>query len=189
MRDDGQGEQVPPCPSDRIELAGLTLQRKTVADAERVARAVAENLSHLGPWMAWAVPEAATSAVQRERLASAKERWQEGTEYGYLLLARDTDRLLGMCGLHRRVGPGGLELGYWLTEAAVGHGHVASAAQALTTAGLALPDVDRVEIHCDEANVCSQAVPRRLGYRLDRIEADDIKAPAEFGRSMVWIFP
>jgi len=49
--------------------------------------------------------------------------------------------------------------------------------------------VDRVEIPCDEANVRSQAVPRRLGYRLDRIEADDIKAPAEFGRSMVWIFP
>jgi len=46
-----------------------------------------------------------------------------------------------------------------------------------------------VEIHCDKANVRSQAVPRRLGYHLDRIEADDIKAPAEIGRSMVWIFP
>lgn len=165
------------------------MQRETVADAERVARAVADNLSHLGPWMDWAVPEAAASAVQRERIASAMEHWQDGTEYGYLLLARDSDELLGMCGLHRRVGPGGIELGYWLTETAVGHGHVTSAAQALTTAALALPGIDRVEIHCDEANVRSQAVPRRLGYRLDRIEVDGIEAPAEIGRSMIWIFP
>ncbi len=45
MRREGQGEQVVLSPSERIELAGLTLQRETVADAERVARAVAENLS------------------------------------------------------------------------------------------------------------------------------------------------
>ena len=44
-----------------------------------------------------------------------------------------------------------------------------------------------MEIHCDEANVRSAAVPRRLGYRLDRIEDDEVTAPAETGRSMVWI--
>lgn len=175
-------------PAERIELRGLILQRETVADAERVATAVADNLSHLTPWMAWAVPEASAVSFQRERLTSAMKRWQDGTDYGYLLWARDSDELLGMCGLHRRIGPGGIELGYWLTVAAVGHGHITSAAQALTIAGLALPGVDRVEIHCDEANVRSQAVPRRLGYRLDRIEADDIAAPAETGWSMIWIF-
>lgn len=125
LRREGQGERVPRSPAERIELPGLVLQRQTVADAERVARAVADNLSHLGPWMAWAVPEAAARSVQRERLASSMERWHDGTEYVYLLLARDSDGLLGMCGLHRRVGPGGIELGYWLIKAAVGHGHVA----------------------------------------------------------------
>lgn len=189
MRREGQGERVPRSPAERIELNRLILQRETVADAERVARAVADNLGHLKPWMAWAVPEAAASAVQRARLGSSMGRWQGGTEYGYLLLAPDSDELIGMCGLHRRIGRGGIELGYWLTEAAVRHGYASSAAQALTTAGLALPDVDRVEIHCDEANARSQAVPRRLGYRLDRIETDDIEAPAEIGRSMIWIFP
>ncbi|MDQ4102422.1 MAG: GNAT family N-acetyltransferase [Actinomycetota bacterium] len=92
---------MPLHPAERIELRGLVLQRETVADAERVARAVADNLSHLAPWMAWAVPEASASSVQRERLAAAMKRWQDGTEYGYLLLARDSDELLGMCGLHR----------------------------------------------------------------------------------------
>jgi putative transposase len=27
---------------------------------------------------------------------------------------------------------------------------------------------------------------QRLGYRLDRVEADDVEAPAELGQSMVW---
>ena len=44
-----------------------------------------------------------------------------------------------------------------------------------------------MEIHCDEANVRSAAVPRRLGYRLDRIEDDDVTAPGEIGRSMIWV--
>jgi hypothetical protein len=54
---------------------------------------------------------------------------------------------------------------------------------------LGLRDVDQVEIHCDAANLRSQLVPRRLGYRLDRIEVKEIKAPAASGRSMIWIYP
>ncbi|MEZ0096298.1 hypothetical protein [Streptacidiphilus sp. EB129] len=49
----------------------------------------------------------------------------------------------------------------------------------------------RERFHCalrwPQANVRSAAVPRRLGYRLDRIEGDGVKAPAESGRGMVWI--
>jgi RimJ/RimL family protein N-acetyltransferase len=44
-----------------------------------------------------------------------------------------------------------------------------------------------VEIHCDEANVRSAAVPRRLGYRLDRVEDGDRTAPADTGRRMIWV--
>jgi hypothetical protein len=52
--------------------------------------------------------------------------------------------------------------------------------------GMALPGVDRVEIHSDKANVRSAAVPRRLGYRLDRVEPRPVSAPAESGLLMVW---
>jgi RimJ/RimL family protein N-acetyltransferase len=43
----------------------------------------------------------------------------------------------------------------------------------LTEVALSLRDVDRIEIHVDEANKASAAIPRRLGYRLDRIEPED----------------
>ena len=40
-------------------------------------------------------------------------------------------------------------------------------------------------MHCDEANV-SSAVPRRLGFTLERIEDKPILAPGELGRAMIW---
>jgi RimJ/RimL family protein N-acetyltransferase len=47
--------------------------------------------------------------------------------------------------------------------------------------------VRRVEIHCDEANTASAAIPRKLGYRLDRVIAHEPEAPGESGRRMIWV--
>jgi RimJ/RimL family protein N-acetyltransferase len=52
---------------------------------------------------------------------------------------------------------------------------------------LSLPGVTRVEIRCDVANLASASVPRRLGYRLDRVVDDRVTAPGETGRLMVWV--
>jgi RimJ/RimL family protein N-acetyltransferase len=139
--------------------------------------------------MPWALPEAATSSAQRARLAKAEDLWSSGSDFTYLLLPRDNSRLLGVLGLHRRVGPHAIELGYWLAHDALGHGYATRAAEALTTAALNLADVRRVEIRCDEANLRSQRIPQRLGYHLDRVEEDEATAAAEIGRSMIWIFP
>jgi RimJ/RimL family protein N-acetyltransferase len=176
-------------PPVRIDIDGLVLRRERRGDEVVVAQAVAANLEHLRPWMPWAVPEAATVQAQRERVINVEQWWDEGSLYNFLLLDEPEQSLLGVFGLHRRIGPGGLELGYWLDRRATGHGYATAAAQALTDAALRLDDVSRVEIHCDEANERSQRVPNRLGYRLDRIEADTIEAPAEVGRSMIWVYP
>ncbi len=61
------------------------------------------------------------------------------------------------------------------------------AAGLLTAAALALDGIDRAEIHCDQANERSAAVPARLGYRLDRIEPDEVRTPGESGHSMIWV--
>lgn len=95
--------------------------------------------------------------------------------------------VLGAIGLHDRLGPHAVEIGYWCHAAHTGRGVITRAAGTLTRTALALPDIDRVEIHCDEANVRSAAVPRRLGYRLDRIEPSEVRAPAETGRRMFWV--
>jgi RimJ/RimL family protein N-acetyltransferase len=176
-------------PPDLIGLDQLLLRRERLGDADLVARTVSENLDHLSPWMPWAVPAAATPTAQRERLVRVEQSWEDGTDYTFLLLDQPESVLLGIFGLHRRIGPAAVELGYWLSGDAVGKGYASLAAGALTEAALGFPDVARVEIHCDQANHRSQRIPQRLGYRLDRIEPDQIEAPAEVGRSMIWIFP
>jgi RimJ/RimL family protein N-acetyltransferase len=174
-------------PPERIELPSLVLRRERLGDEGLVSDAVRANLDHLHPWMPWATPQAATSAAQRERLRLVEEWWEAGTDFSYLLLDSGETELLGIFGLHRRIGPRAIELGYWLARRAVGHGHASAAAEALTLAALEVADFDRIEIHCDEANLRSQRIPERLGYTLDRVEEDEVEAPAELGRSMIWV--
>jgi RimJ/RimL family protein N-acetyltransferase len=85
------------------------------------------------------------------------------------------------------VAEGGIEIGYWIDVRYAGRGLGTEAARTLTGVALALPGVTRAEIHCDEANQASAAIPRKLGYRLDRIDPHEPEAPGEQGRRMVWV--
>jgi RimJ/RimL family protein N-acetyltransferase len=174
-------------PPERIELGDLLLRPYTLADAPALTRAINENLEHLRPWMPWATAER-TPDDERPFLEHALEGWKKETEFVYGIWLGDPEELIGGCGLHARRGPGVLEIGYWIAKRHEGKGYVRRTAQALTETALALPGIERVEIRCDEANVRSAAIPRSLGYRLDRVEEDGVNAPGESGRGMVWVF-
>jgi RimJ/RimL family protein N-acetyltransferase len=165
-------------PPERIDLDGVVLRRLRPADATLVAESIAANLTWLSPWMVWAVPLAGTVEEQRRRIPSAVAQWDEGASFQYLAVHPQTGAHLGTFGLERRIGPGAIEIGYWLAEDATGRGHATVAVRALTEVALGLTDIDRVEIHHDRANERSGRIPKRLGYRLDRIEAD----------CMIWIY-
>jgi RimJ/RimL family protein N-acetyltransferase len=66
---------------------------------------------------------------------------------------------------------------------------MSAAARAVADAAAALPDVSRVEIHTDEANVRSAAIPRKLGFRLDRVDRVTPEALACIGRMQIWVKP
>jgi RimJ/RimL family protein N-acetyltransferase len=176
-------------PPARIELAdGIGLQRHHPAHAPGFVAAIAASMDELVAWMPWASPASVDVEAQRRRMEEAVARWDSGIERSYTLLSPGGE-VIGSVGLHDRVGPGALEIGYWLHTAWTGRGVMTSAVGAVTAAGLAVAGIGRIEIHCDEANVRSAAIPARLGYRLDRVEDDAVQAPAETGRSMVWVFP
>lgn len=172
-----------------IPTGAITLRRERLADVDLVSSTVLASLDHLRPWMPWATPEAATVTAQRERIIRVEQWWDSGSDFTFLLLDAAQTRMLGHFGLHSRIGPNAIEMGYWLTPDATGHGYATSAAGALTKAALEHLGVARIEIHCDAANIPSQRIPQRLDYRLDRVEDEEIEAPAEVGRSMIWIFP
>jgi RimJ/RimL family protein N-acetyltransferase len=163
-------------------------------DAGQIASAVGESLDHLRPWMPWATREAAEQRTQLARIIEANELWQGGTDYIYAIFAtegpggEEEGDLVGTIGLHSRAGEGALEIGYWIAAAQTRRGYGTAAARAATSAAVALPGIRQVEIHCDEANVASAAIPRKLGYRLDRIEAHEPEAPGERGRRLIWVW-
>jgi RimJ/RimL family protein N-acetyltransferase len=165
---------------------GFHLRHFTVDDAAAVATAVGESLDHLRPWMPWADEESARTDFQRERLRKQPNQAARGEEWQYGLFDRDESGLLGSFGLMTRRGPGTIEIGYWVHVAAGGRGLATRAAAALTEAAFAEDGVTRVYICCDEANDRSAAIPRKLGFRLLRVESRAPEAPGEHGRLMMW---
>jgi RimJ/RimL family protein N-acetyltransferase len=173
-------------PPERIDLPAVdaVARRHQLDDLDALQQAIEESRDHLRPWMFWADQ---TRDETASFLRGSVDKWDFGEEFTYLLLTPTGDRVLGGAGLHPRLGPDALEIGYWLRADATGRGLMTAAAAALTNAAFALDGIERVEIHCDEANVRSAAVPRRLGYRLVSIDDRPIAAPAERGRMMTWV--
>ena len=150
--------------------------------------AIASSYEQLHQWMPWAqIPPTEESVLAF--LEPAVEQFGGDASSDYAITLPTTGRYVGGCGLIPRIGPGATEIGYWVDVRFGGRGIATEAAGLLTAAGLDLDGVDRVEIHCDPANTRSAAIPRRLGYRLDRIESDEIVTPGETGRSMIWVTP
>ena len=175
-------------PPECIETDRLVLRRESVHDAAVVADAIARNRARLLPWMRWVTDQATEVTTQVARIAEAGEQWASGQTFDFGIFDPSDGSFMGKIGMHRRIGPRGIELGYWLDADAEGRGVMTEATAALTKVALELDDIDRVEIHCDEANLRSQAVPKRLGFVLDRVENRPIAAASETGRHMVWVY-
>jgi RimJ/RimL family protein N-acetyltransferase len=170
-------------PAEELSHETVTLRRWRAADADLVYRLVTESAEHLRPWMTWAAdytPQAAADYV-----AACELEWEAGTAFGYLISEKGEP--VGSSGLMGRIGPGGLEIGYWVHPDRTGRGIATSAAAALTEAAFGLPGIGRVEIMHDLSNAASGQIPRKLGYaRVGTIAGRFPRAPGECGTSVVW---
>lgn len=187
MRAKPSGAFVPGvAPPEKVDLGDLLVRRFAPDDLMARFEAVTKSYPTLHQWMEWA-SEPITLEQLRTRAEAMEVSWPDpdGT-CGYGIFSLD-GAVLGAIGLHDSIGPNALEMGYWCESEHVGRGIITRSAGALTDIALALPGIERVEIHCDEANRRSQAVPKRLGYRLDRVERRPVRAAVDSGLSMVWI--
>ncbi len=169
-------------PDELIEHGPVTLRRYREDDVDAVFAAVTESLDHLSPWMPWAAGYTRQSA--EEYLDGSVRNWEDGTEYNYAILAGGA--LAGSVGLMARIGPGGLEIGYWVHRDWTGRGLATAAAAALVGQAFGLPGVDRVVIMHDELNVASGKIPRKLGFTEIERRPLDPPAAAGTGFGVVW---
>ena len=169
-----------------VEHDGLVLRRWTEDDTETVAALVAANIEHLRPYMPWIAFEPLSTDDRRALERDWEEKWLAG---GDVILGIFEDGVaVGSTGLHRRIGTGGLEIGYWVHVDHLGKGIARRASAGLTTAAFTRPEIDRVEIRHDISNAYSRGVPSALGFTLIGRDAPnrDTKAPAETGVDLVW---
>jgi ribosomal-protein-serine acetyltransferase len=170
-------------PPARVLIGDLVLERWSIDDLDSLLVAITANLEHLRPWMPWAADHGRESVT--EFLSQSEAGWECGARFEYAIRNLH-DTLLGSAGLMGRIGPGGLEIGYWVDARHTGRGIATLTAAALSEMGLALSTVERVEIHHDEANAASGAIPKRLGFsRVGAVQAQP-KAPGESGRDILW---
>lgn len=171
-------------PAERLVRGELVLRRWRRTDARALGAAVGESLDHLRPWMPWAANEPLPAAERQALLARWDRAWDVGDELSYgMFVAR---RVVGACSLMRRIGAGGMEIGYWVHSGHLRRGYASTAAAALTDVAFSLPDITRVEIRHDLANLPSSRVPPKLGFQLVGDEPDEVSAPGEVGMSRIW---
>jgi ribosomal-protein-serine acetyltransferase len=168
---------------ETVESDRLVLRGWRSADAEALHALVAANRDHLRPWMAWA-EEPATAEQNRSLFTGWDATRLAGGEAVYGLFL--DGEAVGGTGLHPRLGPGGLEIGYWVAAAWTRRGLATEAAAALTTTALAYPGIDHVEIHHDRANRASAGIPRALGFTYIGDQPREPVAPSEVGYQSVW---
>lgn len=163
---------------------GLLLRRWVPDDAPLLARAVSESIDHLRPWMGWVKQEPLPLTRRKEMLEAWQQEWLRGGDavMGVFL----SGHVAGSCGVHQRVGRGGLEIGYWTHPSFLRIGIASGATRTLTAAAFTSPDITHLEIHHDKANEASAGVPRKLGYHLIEQVRDEPEAPAELGIECRW---
>lgn len=180
---------------DQLQTRRLMLRRWRESDAPALQPVLAANVAHLGPWIPRRVSEPAELPALAERLAEFSAAFDDAREWRYGLFDSVTGDVLGEVSLFPRNEKGRvtfdvadhIEIGYWVRGDACGRGLATEATRAVMALALGLPDIDRLTIHCDERNVASAAIPRRLGFRLVDTLAQAAGAP-EGSRLQVWVF-
>ena len=169
---------------DEVVGTRVVLRRWVAADVPVVAAAVARNIEHLRPWMPWIAHEPLPDEDRAALFDTWEQSYLEGGDviYGVFL---DGDAI-GGTGLHKRRGPHGLEIGYWIAKEHGNQGIATEVARLLTSAALSVPGITFVEIHHDKANIASSRVPQKLGYTFVGETQDSVTSPGEVGIDCAW---
>jgi RimJ/RimL family protein N-acetyltransferase len=157
------GWEGPPAPY-RIETERLVVRCYEPRDALLTKEAVDSSIEHLRAWMPWAENEPQTLEQKTDLLRGFRSRFDAGEDFSYGIFDAAEEEQLGGIGLMPRVGPGGLEIGYWVRASATRRGVVTESTAALTRVGLEICGADRIEIRIEPRNEASLGVPRKLGF-------------------------
>lgn len=108
-------------------LGDMVIRRWRPDDLDAKFAALSASFDHLHRWMPWAAepPDLDTLRVEHDRQVAHWPTPDGGFTYG---IFDGTGAVLGAVGLHDRVGPATLEIGYWCHVDHLGRGIITRAA-------------------------------------------------------------
>jgi RimJ/RimL family protein N-acetyltransferase len=159
-----QPSEPPKGPAYRIETERLVIRCYQPTDAALSKAAIDASLDELRQWMPWAHHEPVPVEQKADLFRKFRGQFDHGQDYPYAVFSPDERELYGSTGLHARIGPDALEIGYWVATAHHRKGFATELAAAMTRVGFEVEKVHRIEIRCDPLNTRSFAVARKLGF-------------------------
>jgi len=148
----------------RVETDRLVLRCWSPADAPVLRAALDVCDAYLRPWIPFMKDEPRSLQQTALWLRGHRAAFDTGTMFRYAVFDRAEQNLLGENMLLARVGPGGLEIGYWTHKDAAGNGYASEATCAMIRVAFDIEKTGRVEIMCAPENRASASIPARLGF-------------------------
>lgn len=148
----------------RVETDRLVLRCWSPADAPVLRAALNICDLHLRPFIPFMRDEPRSLQQTALWLRGHRAAFDQGLMYRYAVFDAAEQVLLGENMLMARVGPGGLEIGYWTHKDAVGKGFATEATCAMIRVAFDIEKAERVEIMCAPENAASAAIPAHLGF-------------------------
>ncbi len=171
----------------RIETPRLHLSALGPEHVAQLQEVIPKNKAHLAAAMPWAATEPLAYEQRLELLRRMRGNFDLGIDFVLGIFDRSTDRYIGGTGLHPRIGPQALEIGYWIALDYQARGLVTEAVTALVSVALEEMGARRLEIRCSPQNSRSRAIPQRLGFHLDGILREGgVSGAGELEDKMIW---
>jgi len=163
-----------------IETARLLMRPPRSGDGAALHEAIVESLPELRRFLAslpW-VAEEQTRESAEVFCRNAESNFLARRDLPFLLLGRESGRLVGACGLHRTNWEvPKTEVGYWVRASESGKGYVTEAVNGLVAFALDAIGAERIEIITDAENLASRRVAERCGFTLEGILRRERRAP------------
>jgi ribosomal-protein-serine acetyltransferase len=161
----------------------ISLHPVTLSDADAMYALVDANREHLGRWLPW---------VESLRSVGDERRWlrqragMDASSDEEAWLIRYNGETVGAIGLIYDAPNNGAEVGYWLTEAAQGHGIVTRSCSTLLGYAFMVRSVHRLQLRAASENVRSVAVAERLGFTFEGVQREALSTAKGYQDAKVY---
>ena len=153
----------------KIKSERVILERPspTFELAEEIFGKVNLSRKALRQWLSWVDGTKRPEDRYGWLVNGVQKNWKTGEGYPYLIRNQKTLDLLGVIDLmdysekHKSA-----EIGYWLSDDAVGYGYMSEAVKILEATAFK-KGLNRIVIRTDVKNIRSDNVPKRCGYYLE----------------------